>query len=81
MINWHSYDGQDALDAIYDSEGFAEYASDSKMMNFAKILRDEQGVNALPAATSTLAVLSSLKNERVTLKGTYVSIITGRYFR
>jgi threonine synthase len=81
LINWHSYDGQEALDAIYDSDGFAEYASDSKMRNFYRILRDEQGVNALPAATSTLAVLSSLKNERVTLKGPYVSIITGRYFR
>jgi len=81
LINWHSYDGQDALDAIYESNGFAEYASDTKMMNFAKILRDEEGLNALPAATSTLAVLSSLKNENVTLKGTYVPIITGRYFR
>jgi len=81
LINWHSYDGQEALDAIYESNGFAQYASDTKMMNFAKILRDEQGLNALPASTSTLAVLSSLKNENVTLKGTYVSIITGRYFR
>ncbi|MFX0012839.1 MAG: pyridoxal-phosphate dependent enzyme [Candidatus Hermodarchaeota archaeon] len=81
LINWHSYDGQEALDAIYESDGFAEYASDTRMMNFAKILREEQGVNALPASTSTLAVLSSLKNEKVTLKGTYVSIITGRYFK
>ncbi|MFW9951502.1 MAG: pyridoxal-phosphate dependent enzyme [Candidatus Thorarchaeota archaeon] len=81
LINWHSYDGQEALDAIYESNGFAEYASDTKMINLSKLLRNEQGLNALPASTSTLAVLSNLRNENVILKGTYVSIITGRYFR
>jgi len=81
LTNWHSYDGQEALDAIYDSNGFAEYASDTKMLNFYKVLRDEQGINALPASTSTLAVLSGLKRAEVTLKGTYVAVLTGRYFK
>ncbi|MFW9881846.1 MAG: pyridoxal-phosphate dependent enzyme [Candidatus Thorarchaeota archaeon] len=81
LTNWHSYDGQEALDAIYESNGFADYASDTKMIRFSRILRYEQGLNALPASTSTLAVLSSLKREDVILKGTYVAIITGRFFR
>jgi len=81
LTNWHSYDGQEALDAIYESNGFADYASDTKMINYSKILREEQGLNALPASTSTLAVLSGLKKEDVILKGTYVAIITGRDFR
>jgi len=81
LTNWHSYDGQEALDAIYESNGFADYASDAKMINFSRILREEQGLNALPASTSTLAVLSSLKHADVTLKGTYVAVITGRDFK
>lgn len=81
LTNWHSYDGQEALDAIYDSNGFADYASDAKMINFSKILREEQGLNALPASTSTLAVLSNLKKANFILKGTYVAIITGRDFK
>lgn len=81
LTNWHSYDGQEALDAIYDSNGFADYASDTKMRAFSKTLRDEEGINALPAATSTLAVLTNLKKADFILKGTYVAIITGRYFK
>jgi len=81
LTNWHSYDGQEALDAIYESNGFADYASDTKMINFSRILREEQGLNALPAATSTLAVMSGLKKAAVVLKGKYVAIITGRDFK
>jgi threonine synthase len=81
LINWHSYDGQEALDAIYDSNGSADYVSDAKMLRFSRILRDEQGLNALPASASTLAVLSDLKKNRYLSKGTYVAVITARGFK
>ncbi|MFX0034079.1 MAG: pyridoxal-phosphate dependent enzyme [Candidatus Hermodarchaeota archaeon] len=81
LTNWHSYDGQEALDSLYESNGFADYASDTKMIELSRILREEQGLNALPAATSTLAVLSNLKKGRVILKGNYVAILTGRDFK
>jgi threonine synthase len=81
LTNWHSYDGQEALDAVYESNGFADYASDAKMIEFSRILREEQGLNALPAATSTLAVLSTLKKGTVILKGSYIAILTGRDFK
>jgi threonine synthase len=80
LTNWHSFDGQFALDAIYESGGFAEYASDTKMMEFSKLVRSEEGLSVLPAAASTLAVMQSLGRDGFIVKGTFVAILTGRDF-
>ena len=80
LTNWHAYDGQEALDAIYESKGFAEYASEAKMWEFAKRLRQEEGLYVLPASASTLAVMSDLANNKVTVKGSFTAILTGRDF-
>jgi threonine synthase len=80
LTNWRSFDGQLALDAIYESGGFAEYASDAKMIEFSKLVRSEEGLSVLPAAASTLAVMQSLGREGFVVKGTFVAILTGRDF-
>ncbi|NWF94788.1 MAG: pyridoxal-phosphate dependent enzyme [Candidatus Thorarchaeota archaeon] len=80
LTNWHSFDGQEALDAIYESGGFAEYASDTKMIEFARLLRQEEGLNVLPASASTLAVMNDLADSKVTVMGRFVAILTGRDF-
>ncbi len=80
LTNWRAFDGQLALDAIFESNGFADYASDKKMMEFSKLVRTEEGISVLPAATSTLAVMHSLGKEGFILKGTFVAILTGRDF-
>jgi threonine synthase len=80
LTNWHAYDGQEALDAIYESKGFAEYASEAKMWEFAKRLRQEEGLYVLPASASTLAVMSDLADNKVTVKGSFAAILTGRDF-
>ena len=80
LTNWHSYDGQEALDCLYESNGFADYASEAKMMEFAKVLRQEEGLYVLPASASTLAVISDLADNFVTIKGNFVAILTGRNF-
>ena len=80
LTNWHSFDGQFALDAIYESGGFAEYASDTKMMEFSKLVRSEEGLSVLPAAASTLAVMQTLGRDGFIVKGTFVAVLTGRDF-
>jgi threonine synthase len=80
LTNWRSFDGQLALDALYESGGFAEYASDAKMIEFSKLVRSEEGLSVLPAAASTLAVMQSLGREGFIVKGTFVAILTGRDF-
>jgi len=80
LANWHAYHGQEALDAIYESRGFADYASEAKMMEYNRHLRQEEGLYVLPAAASTLAVMHDLADDKVTVKGTFVAILTGRDF-
>jgi threonine synthase len=78
LINWHSIDGDLALEAVRETGGWAAYASDRAMSSFAKKIRDSEGLSVLPAATAGLIALlegnqqSSLPNDR------HVAIITGR---
>jgi threonine synthase len=78
LVNWHSIDGDHALDAVRRSGGFASFVSDRNMMYYSKIIREQEGLNVLPASTAGLIALvnrhrrESLPNDR------YVSIITGR---
>ncbi|MFX1513953.1 MAG: pyridoxal-phosphate dependent enzyme [Promethearchaeota archaeon] len=78
LTNWKALDGQEALDAIYESQGFGEYASETQMLKFAKFLKEEEGLNVHPASASTLAVLAGITKNNVPIKGTYVAILTGR---
>ncbi len=80
LISYHSYDGDDALSAIYDSNGWADYASDASMMKYHRILRDFEGLNVLPASTSPIEALIRFKQHRV-LNSDYVLVLTGRKFR
>jgi len=57
LVNWHSYDGQAALDAIYTSGGWGEDVSDEAMLSYAKLLREVEGLNVLPASASALAAV------------------------
>mgnify|MGYP002356662715 CR=1 FL=1 len=78
LINWHSIDGDHALESVRKSEGWATDASDKNMLFFAKLLREKEGLNVLPASTAGLYALikehlrSPFKNDR------YVVILTGR---
>ncbi|NHJ01499.1 MAG: pyridoxal-phosphate dependent enzyme [Candidatus Heimdallarchaeota archaeon] len=79
LTNWHSFDGQEALDALYESGGFAETASETKMLEFTRSLRIEEGLNVHPASACTLAVLAKTTSNNVMLKGTFICILTSRY--
>lgn len=78
LINWSSIDGDHALHAIRDSSGWASFISDRNMLKFSRIIREQQGLSVLPAATAGLSALldrhqsDSLPNDR------YVVILTGR---
>ena len=52
LINWHSIDGDHALAAIRQSGGWAGYVSDKNMTGWPGTIREQQGLNALPASTA-----------------------------
>ena len=78
LINWHSLDGNEALIAIRESGGWADDISDSKLLSYAKILRDKEGLNVLPASTAGL-IAFLLEHYRESMEGDrYVAVLTGR---
>ena len=78
LINWHSFDGDEALYAIRQSGGYAFNISDEKMLRLSKLLREKEGLHVLPAATAGLAALIEL-NGRLDLEpDRYVAVLTGK---
>lgn len=78
LINWHSIDGDAALDAIRLTGGWAAYASDRGMASYSRMISANEGLNILPASSAGLIALleghrsQSLSNDR------YVVVLTGR---
>jgi threonine synthase len=78
LINWHSLDGDQALEAIRKSGGWSSYASDKSMLSYSRLLREKEGLSVLPASTAGLSVLLE-RNRKEPLPGDrYVVILTGR---
>lgn len=78
LINWHSIDGDYVLDAIRRTNGFAGYASDKKMLKFARFIRDREGLNVVPASTAGLIALVEEHKKTPLPNYRYVVILTGR---
>ncbi|MEJ2084451.1 MAG: pyridoxal-phosphate dependent enzyme [Acidobacteriota bacterium] len=78
LINWRSLDGNHALEAIYQSGGWATYVSDRAMLATARKLADQESLNVLPAATAGLIALLDRHAEDPLPGDRYVAIITGR---
>jgi len=78
LINWHSFDGDWALDAVRTSAGFADDASDREMLRQAKVLREREGLSVLPASTAGLAVLLQRHVHNPFPGDRYVAVLTGR---
>ncbi|HWG91923.1 MAG TPA: pyridoxal-phosphate dependent enzyme [Candidatus Thermoplasmatota archaeon] len=80
LTNWHSFDGQRALDAIYQSNGFAAYASDTEMRKMTMLTRNMEGINVMTASTAALAGLGKIAKRTPDLGETHVAVLTGRSF-
>jgi threonine synthase len=78
LINWHSFDGDEALYAIRQSNGLAYNISDEKMSRLSSHLREKEGLHVLPAATAGLAGLLDLNNLGSLEPDRYVAILTGK---
>jgi threonine synthase len=78
LINWHSIDGDHALEAVRITNGWASYATDKMMLSYSRLLREKEGLSVLPASTAGLIVLLD-RHQKEPLPGDrYVVILTGR---
>ncbi|HKQ62981.1 MAG TPA: pyridoxal-phosphate dependent enzyme [Candidatus Polarisedimenticolaceae bacterium] len=78
LINWHSSDGDLALTAIRLTAGWAGDASDDDMSGFARLIREKEGLNVLPASTVSLFVLAERHRQAALPGDRYVVVLTGR---
>jgi threonine synthase len=78
LINWHSIDGDHALDAIRATGGWASDASDRSMLAFSKLLREREGLSVLPASTAGLIALTELHRHDALSGDRYVAVLTGK---
>lgn len=79
LINWHSFDGDEALYAIRQSGGEAHHISDKKMKEMSSFLHKKEGYRILPASTSGLIALLDIHKKKNLINDRYVAILTGKY--
>ncbi len=78
LINWRSIDGDYALDAIRQTNGWAANASDKAMKSFARLIREKEGLHVLPASAAGLIAMIEQHNKEAFARDRYVVILTGR---
>lgn len=78
LINWHSIDGDHALQAIYQTNGWAEYATDRQLKEFTRLLRAKEGLETLPASNAGLIALLTSPRTAELVPDRYVVILTGK---
>ncbi len=78
LINWHSVDGNLALDAIRHTKGWADDVSDKNMLTYARMILDREGLSILPASSAGLAAFVDQHRKDPLPSDRYVIILTGR---
>jgi len=78
LVNWHSIDGDLALDAVRETRGWAAYATDREMRAHSRLIRDKEGMIILPASTAGLIALKDLKQKEELQNDRFVAVVTGR---
>lgn len=78
LINWHAFDGNHALQAMRETEGWASGITDRDLTYWARKIRVEEGLSVMPAATAGLAALAARLRTHPLPNDRYVVILTGR---
>lgn len=78
LINWHSFDGEEALYAIRKSQGNAFNISDKSMLDMSKFLHKREGQRVLPASTAGLLGLLKMHQLTPFEPDRFVVIMTAR---
>jgi threonine synthase len=78
LINWHSIDGDHALQSIRQTKGWGSNATDRAMLRYSKLLREREGLHVLPASTAGLIALIEQHERENLANDRYVVLLTGR---
>jgi threonine synthase len=78
LVNWRSIDGDYALSVIRQTRGWAAFATDKSMLEYARLIREKEGLSVLPASTAGLIALIDRHRKEPLPGDRYVVILTGR---
>ncbi len=78
LINWHAIDGEHALEAIRQTNGWATNASDKSMRMFSRLIREKEGLQVLPASTAGLIGLVEQHRKEALPNDRFAVVLTGR---
>ncbi len=78
LINWHSSEGDLALGALRQTNGWAGNASDKAMQSYSRMVREKEGLNVLPASMAGLIALLDSHHKEPLPRDRYVAVLTGR---
>jgi len=78
LISWHAFDGDQSLAALRETKGWARNVTDKRMLMLAKMLKDKEGLNALPASTAGLAALLDAPGPELVQNDRFVAVLTAR---
>lgn len=78
LINWHSFDGEEALYAIRKSGGDAFHVSDQMMRKMSTYLLKKEGIKILPASTSGLIALLEMHKATAFEADRFVAVLTAK---
>jgi threonine synthase len=78
LINWHAIDGDHALEAIRQTNGWATDASDKNMRLFSRLIREKEGLQVLPASTAGIIGLLEKHRKETLPNDRFVVVLTGR---
>lgn len=79
LINWHSFDGNEALHALQETKGFAANISDRQLKQMSTFLHKHEGMRILPASSAGLIALFELHKNKPLINDRFVAVLTAKY--
>ncbi len=79
LINWHSFDGDEALNALNETRGYASHISDKKLKEMSSDLHKKEGMRILPSSCAGLIALLDVHKEKQLINDRFVAVITGKF--
>lgn len=78
LINWHSFDGEEALYALRQTEGAASHVSDRQLKLMSRYLNKKEGMRILPCSCAGLIALLELHKKQALANDRFVAVITAK---
>jgi threonine synthase len=77
LINWNSLDGAKTFDAVKESGGWAKWVTDEELASMARLLKNVNGIDPIPAAVASICGLESSAADFSNEVGPIVAVLTG----